>query len=50
VLHTDLGAIRQRRPIFYQEIDGARREIAGGYELKGAREIGFKVADPRDST
>jgi len=23
VLHTDLGAIRQRRPVFYQEIDGA---------------------------
>ena len=44
LLHTAGGAIRHRKPVIYQEVDGARREIAGGYVLKGAREVGFKLA------
>src|SRR2546426_8760694 len=31
VLDTAAGAIRQRKPVIYQNIDGARREIPGGY-------------------
>src|SRR5207249_12044692 len=31
-------------PVIYQEVEGARREIAGGYVLEGARHVGFRVA------
>ncbi len=44
LLHTATGTIRQRKPFIYQEIDGARREIAGGYLLKGAHRLGFQIA------
>jgi hypothetical protein len=44
LLHVAGGAIRHRKPVIYQEIAGARRAIAGGYVLKGAREVGFTVA------
>src|SRR5206468_1118548 len=32
------------KPVIYQEIDGVRREIAGGYVRKGANRVGFQVA------
>jgi len=44
VLHTATGAIRQRKPVIYQEVDGARRKVAGGYVLAGANRVGFQVA------
>ena len=44
VLHTGAGEIRQRKPVIYQEIGGVRREIAGGYVLKGESRVGFHVA------
>ncbi len=44
VLRTPGGDIRQHKPIVYQEIDGARQEIAGSYVRKGANRVGFKVA------
>jgi hypothetical protein len=44
VLQTAVGEVRQRAPRLFQQEDGARREIAGGYVFKGAREIGFAVA------
>src|SRR5207244_8202378 len=44
LLHTATGVIRQRKPVIYQEVEGARREIAGGYVLEGARPVGFRVA------
>jgi hypothetical protein len=44
VLHAAGGAIHQRKPFIYQEIDGVRREIDGGYVLKGANRVGFQVA------
>ena len=43
LLHTATGVIRQRKPVIYQEVEGARREIAGGYVLEGARRVGFRV-------
>jgi hypothetical protein len=44
VMHTAAGTIRQQKPIIYQEVNGGRREIPGGYVLKGARRVGFQVA------
>src|SRR5207245_1461810 len=44
VLHTATGVSRHRKPVIYQEVDGARRGIAGGYVLEGARRVGFRVA------
>jgi hypothetical protein len=43
VLHTAAGAIRQRKPVIYQEVAGLRRDIAGGYLLKGKHTVGFNV-------
>jgi len=35
VLTTIAGEVRQHRPIVYQEINGTRQTIEGGYRLKG---------------
>ncbi len=37
------GLIRCQKPAIYQVVDGARRAISGGYELKHGHEIGFHV-------
>ncbi len=44
VLHASGGDIRQDKPVIYQNIDGVRRDIAGGYVRKGANRVGFQVA------
>jgi hypothetical protein len=36
--------MHQRKPVVYQEEAGVRREIAGGYVLDAAGEVGFRVA------
>lgn len=43
VLHTSDGQIRLRKPVVYQEVDGVRQEIPGGYVLKDNHQIGFQV-------
>jgi hypothetical protein len=43
VLHTAVGAVRQRRPVIYQEVDGGRREIPGGYVIRAGDRVGFQV-------
>lgn len=43
VSEISAGEIRQRRPVVYQEEEGARREIAGRYALKSEREVGFEI-------
>jgi beta-propeller repeat-containing protein len=35
--------IWQQKPVLFQEIDGVRREVRGGYVLKTGRRIGFRV-------
>lgn len=42
VLTTSAGELRQQKPFMYQEVGGARREVAGGYRLEGD-EIGFEI-------
>ncbi|WP_445635180.1 Beta-propeller repeat protein [Nostoc sp. DSM 114161] len=44
LLHTPKGVIRQHRPIIYQQINGNKQPIAGGYVLLGKQEVGFKIA------
>jgi len=44
LLHTAGNDIRQHKPVVYQDIDGFRHEIAGGYVRKGAGRVGFKLA------
>lgn len=45
VLRTQGGEIRQQKPFVYQEVEGARREVAAGYVLKGEREVAFAVGE-----
>lgn len=42
-----LGASEMRlsKPVSYQDVDGARREVASRYRLLGPREVGFEVAE-----
>jgi beta-propeller repeat-containing protein len=42
-LHTDAGEVRLQKPVAYQEVAGARREISASYRLKGAHQVGFQV-------
>ncbi len=46
-LRVGMGSdeIRFRQPLVHQEHSGTRRIIPGGYVLKGARQVGFEVAD-----
>jgi hypothetical protein len=44
VLKTQNGEIRLQKPVIYQEVDGVRQEIAGGYRLEGENLVGFEVA------
>jgi hypothetical protein len=44
VIATARGDVRLRRPVVYQEVDGARRVIDGGYTVEGGRRVRFRVA------
>jgi hypothetical protein len=44
VLHVAGGAIRYQKPVIYQETDGLRQEIRGGYVLTGSNRVRFQVA------
>jgi hypothetical protein len=37
------GEVRFEKPRMYQEVDGVRREVSGGYVLKGTHEVSFQV-------
>jgi hypothetical protein len=43
VLHAAGGQVRQQKPLVYQEADGARQGISGGYVLRGREQVGFRV-------
>lgn len=43
VLQTDLGDLIEERPVIFQEVDGRRVEVEGGYRLLGDTEVGFDV-------
>ena len=43
VLHTAGRDVRQRKPVVYQEIDGQRHLVAGGFVLVARQQVGFAV-------
>jgi hypothetical protein len=43
VLGTPLGELRQPAPLMYQETDGAREVISGGYIVGDANQISFHI-------
>src|SRR5689334_2673636 len=45
LLNTPTGPIRQRRPVIYQDREGARDEVAGAYYLKENNAIGYLIGD-----
>jgi hypothetical protein len=44
VLHLPGGNVRQHKPIVYQEVDGVRQELSGGYLLNNSSEVAFQIA------
>ena len=44
VLHTAGGDLRMHKPLIYQEVEGVRRPIGGGYVRKNKRQVGFEIA------
>lgn len=44
VLQTAVGEVKQRKPVIYQELNGERQEIAGGYVLKD-EQVSFVVSE-----
>jgi uncharacterized protein (TIGR03437 family) len=43
VIRTASGEIRQHRPVLFQEHDGIREPVAGGYRILGRNVAGFTV-------
>jgi hypothetical protein len=43
LIETGVGTVRQQKPLVYQELNGVRRTIASGYQLKGDGRVGFSV-------
>jgi hypothetical protein len=45
VVQTAGGEVRQHKPRIYQEVDGHRREIAGGYILHQPSQVAFEIGE-----
>ncbi|HYE75614.1 MAG TPA: hypothetical protein VEF04_19885, partial [Blastocatellia bacterium] len=43
VIEINGKEVRQFKPVIYQEVDGARQEIAGNYVINGQNEFGFEL-------
>ena len=43
LLHIGNSTIRQQKAMVYQEVDGERRAVEGGYIIKGDGRVGFAV-------
>jgi Beta-propeller repeat len=43
VLGVEGGEIRQRAPVLYQEVDGVRQAVAGGYRIEEQQHVRFEV-------
>jgi hypothetical protein len=40
---TDVGDLVERAPVLYQDIDGERHTVEGGYAIRSDRTVGFRV-------
>jgi uncharacterized repeat protein (TIGR01451 family) len=45
VITTDVGDVRQQRPVAYQERDGARTEVAARYRIDARGRVSFELGD-----
>ncbi len=45
VIHTGAGDLREDRPHLYQEREGRRVTVAGGFRLRSRDELGFWIGD-----
>ncbi len=45
LIDTSVGEIRQRKPVIYQQLDGVKQQVNGGYAILGKQEVGFEVGD-----
>jgi hypothetical protein len=45
VLRTAAGEVRFEKPRLYQDLEDGRHEVAGAYERKGRKQVGFRVGD-----
>lgn len=44
ILETAAGTLTQQKPVLYQDVDGRRQPVQGGYRLLGGDRVGFEVA------
>ncbi len=45
LLHTAAGVLREEPPVMYQDVEGRRVSIPGGYRLCGGNQLGYWAAD-----
>ncbi len=45
VLKTPAGEVRQPRPVIFQEANGKRIPVEGGYVLRGKKTVGFRIGN-----
>lgn len=43
MLYSVGGVVRQRKPFIYQEVNGIKQEVVGGYKIRGKHEVGFDI-------
>jgi hypothetical protein len=43
VMTTGAGDVRLQKPVLYQEVEGQRRDVAGGYVLMAEQRVGFQM-------
>ena len=45
IARLDSSEVKQNAPVVYQEINGAKKRIAGEFVLRSSREVGFQIGD-----
>ncbi|MCI0681621.1 MAG: SBBP repeat-containing protein, partial [Gemmataceae bacterium] len=43
VIHTGTAEVLTRAPFIYQDVDGVRQQVDGGYVLLGDNQVGFEI-------
>ncbi len=43
IIKTSAGKVIQKAPVIYQEVNGGRHQVAGGYALIGTHHVAFKL-------